>query len=503
MAKYVLKTLGCKANLYDSQALEQELQEKGWSPSLTRKKGSASALSGEKPDEKEEEVELCVINSCSVTDEADRQTRKLAGKLARENPNAVVVVTGCAAEIDPEKIAQQKGVHFVVGNQNKTDFVDLVLKKIDEKSSNIAAHILSNPAPLQTGELLGTVSSYQQLISRHPVDREWPALVDSFRTPPSRLEGHAAKTRAFLKIQEGCDSFCTYCIIPYGRGPARSLSVELLLSQIKELIQEGIREIILTGTNIGDYGRDWAGAPQLENLIERILGETSLERLRVSSLDPVEITPAIFRLMQEDPRFCPHFHVSLQSPHSRILKLMKRKYSFTEVEDCLQKIYSLKPHYPVGGVFVGMDLITGFPGETQEEFEWTYEQLSRLPWTRLHVFPYSERKGTPATRLPGSVPQSQRVERARILNELSLNRLKATYQKVLDRCLREGLELNEVLLERTDSAGWTSGYTPNYLRVMLKDSGAEHRNQSASVIPIELMIDSASCDVAFIGRKLK
>jgi threonylcarbamoyladenosine tRNA methylthiotransferase MtaB len=488
MAKYVLKTLGCKANLYDSQALEQELQQKGWSPFL--KGGEESA-----------EIELCVINSCSVTDEADRQTRKLAAKLARENPKAVVVVTGCAAEIDPEGIARQKGVHFVVGNQNKTDFVDLVLKKIEENAPNVGAHILSNPPPLGKGELLGTVSSYQQLISRHPVDREWPALADSFRTPPSQLEGHSAKTRAFLKIQEGCDSFCTYCIIPYGRGPARSLSIELLLGQIRELIRNGIREVILTGTNIGDYGRDWAGQPQLENLISEILANTPVERLRVSSLDPTEITPGIFRLMQQNSRFCPHFHVSLQSPHSRILKLMKRKYSFAEVEECLFKIQAL--HTPsntgtIGGVFVGMDVITGFPGETDEEFEWTYEQLARLPWSRLHVFPYSERKGTPATRLPGSVPQHKRTQRARRLNELSLQRLKETYQKVLESCVQGGLNLEGVLLERADSAGWTSGYTPNYLRVLLNDSVAGNRNQIISVRPVDLMVDSTSCDVALV-----
>lgn len=265
MSKYILKTLGCKANFYDSQALEKSLQESGWLPQL--EKGSPT--------------ELCIVNSCSVTDEADRQTRRMAARLAKENPNAVVVVTGCGAEVDPENLAAQKGVHFVVGNQNKTEFTNLVLEKIGQinhpQSVSIDSHILSTDDHSQNQKLLGTVSSYQQLLSRHPLDREWPALSDSFRTPPAQLAGHTDKTRAFLKIQEGCDAFCTYCIIPYGRGPARSLKPELLIEQVLNLQGGGAREIILTGTNIGDYGRDWAGSPQLEVLVEKILSESTVE----------------------------------------------------------------------------------------------------------------------------------------------------------------------------------------------------------------------------------
>jgi len=476
---YVLKTLGCKANLYDSQLLEDELQERGWAPKS----------------ELTEDVRLCIINSCTVTDEADRQTRKMAARLARDNPQAAVVVTGCAAEVDPEGMAQAKGVHFVVGNQNKNELVDLVLKEIGEKdalsTTPITSHILKP-------QILGSATNYETILSKHPMDREWPAATDSFRTPPTQLRGgYAEKTRSFLKIQEGCNSFCTYCIIPYGRGPNRSLEPEGVLKQVQQLVSEGIREVIITGTNIGDYGTDWSPEPRLGDLLEKILGETSLERLRVSSLDPTEITPQIISLMEKDSRFCPHFHVSLQSPHSRILRLMKRKYGFDQVKDCLQKIAQISA--PVGGAFVGMDVITGFPGETEEEFEWGFEALSSLPWNRLHVFPYSEREGTPATRLPSPVYQHIRVQRAKKLGQLSLERLTGHYRSVLEKCSSEGLTLDSVLMEKRGEGQWVAGYTPNYLRVLLPKADSVQRNQLISVKPIDIMVDASGGDVALVS----
>ena len=183
------------------------------------------------------------------------------------------------------------------------------------------------------------------MLSRHPIDRDWYGE-EGFLTPPVHLEGHSAKTRAFLKIQEGCNSFCTYCIIPYGRGPSRSVRPRELIEQIHTLVSQGIREVVITGTNVGDYGADWVpeGTPQSAPLVEffrLILAETKLERLRVSSLDPVEITPELMALVETDSRFCPHFHVSLQSAHSRTLRMMKRKYSTAEVRRCLETIEKL------------------------------------------------------------------------------------------------------------------------------------------------------------------
>lgn len=477
MKSYVVKTLGCKANLTDSQVIEKALQDKGWQPAP-------------QDDSRTDQVQLCIINSCTVTDEADRQTRKLAARLAQEHPNAKVLVTGCGAEVDPEGMAKSKGVSFVVGNQNKDKMVDLVLSSVDGISSDILKH-----------SILGTAKPYKELLSKHPMDREWPAITDAFQAPVAQVEGHSDKTRAFLKIQEGCNSFCTYCIIPYGRGPARSLTIEHATSQVRALAEQGVREIVLTGTNVGDYGSDWSGGPQLESLVQAILETTELERLRVSSLDPTEITAGILSLMQKHSRFCPHFHVSLQSPSSKILRLMKRRYGFEEVKDCLTKIHSLGANLPdqkiLGGVFVGMDVITGFPGESEEEFEWTYQALQELPWTRLHVFPFSERKGTPATRLPGVVPQHRRVERTRLLNQLSMERLTQHYRKILESCSASNTQLSQVLMEKSTQGRWQAGYTPNYLRVLLPSATAV-RNELVSARPSEVMSDSRGHDVALV-----
>ncbi len=482
--RYVLKTLGCKANLVDSQRLEAELLNRGWKPALEA--GEAA---------------LCIINSCTVTDEADLQSRKLASRLKRENPEASVVITGCAAEVDPERLAATKGVSYVVGNQDKPILVDLVLKRITQRSE-------LEPAP-EAGEVLGSVTIYSHILSRHPLDREWPSVEpDSPHTPALlRAEGgrFSAKTRAFIKIQEGCNTFCTYCIIPYGRGPSRSLGMNQVVEQIRGLVEQGTTEVVITGTNIGHYGSDFGetppgSEPPLTELFERILGETALRRLRVSSLDPTEITPGLLRLMAREPRFCPHFHVSVQSVSDKILRLMKRRYAAVDVSRCLQALDELSDR--PGGVYVGMDLITGFPGETQEDFEQGIEFLRKHRWTRLHVFPYSERSGTPATRLPGSVPQHERVARSRRLNALSLERLSGVYQGILD----SGVSLEGALLERgsavtIDGTAYRAGYTPGYLRVLVPDSsgaGGAEPGAEVRVNPRALHVQASSGEVSLI-----
>ncbi len=486
MSSYVVKTLGCKANLYDSQLIEKALQERGWKPTADEIDAGEGA-----------EVQLCIVNSCTVTDEADRQTRKWADRLAKEHPQAKVLVTGCGAEVDPEGMAQAKSVDWVVGNQNKDRMIELILNS----AGNISSDILNQ-------SVLGTTKPYKELLSKHPMDREWPALIDSFQVPPVRLSGNSDKTRSFLKVQEGCDSFCTYCIIPYGRGPGRSLSIDESVSQVQTLVQQGVREVVLTGTNLGEYGSDWGAGPKLSDLIDSILKKTELARLRVSSLDPTEISPSILDLMRSESRFCPHFHVSLQSPSSKILRLMKRRYGFEQVQDCLQKIaaLALSPdsagHQYPGGIFVGMDVITGFPGETDEEFQWTFDALSKLPWTRLHVFPYSERKGTPAVRLPGVVPKHKRVERTRILNRLSMDRLKTHYQNVLEFSRKAQLPLTSVLVEKAGESRWQAGFTPNYLRILLPQDPTS-RNELIAVEPCEIMVDSSSNDVALVAKRIE
>ncbi|MFN7685535.1 MAG: tRNA (N(6)-L-threonylcarbamoyladenosine(37)-C(2))-methylthiotransferase MtaB [Oligoflexia bacterium] len=477
---YLVKTLGCKANLADSQRLEADLRARGWVPA-----------------NHEAEAELCIVNSCTVTDEADRQSRRLASRMISRNPNAVVVMTGCAAEVDPEKLATTRGVAYVVGNSDKSRLVDLVLAASQRARSRDESSSLG-------GEVLGQVRNYEQMSSRHPMDREWPAM--DLESPPERVRG---TTRGFLKIQEGCNSFCTYCVIPYGRGPARSLPSKALISRVQEMVAAGTREVVLTGTNLGDYGADWSEASlwvpglELERLVQAILEKTTVERLRLGSLDPTEITDGLIELAASSHgRLCPHFHVSLQSPLSRILRLMKRKYSSVEVERTLQKISARLPD-----AFIGMDVITGFPGETSTDFEATVQALERLPWTRLHVFPYSERAGTPATRLPGSVAQAERLLRARRLSALSQARQR---QWVFEQ--KKSGWLGPVLFERParwggDKKMYWSGYTPNYLRVLFavqpEGDDFSYWNQQVAVRAGSIFEDSAGQEMAIEVLEIK
>ncbi len=482
--KYVLKTLGCKANLNDSQVLEAELRRRGWSPAAEGDESSA---------------DLCIVNTCTVTDEADRQSRKTATRLSRDNPTGKVVITGCGAEVDPEGLKSVRGVDYVVGNRDKSRLAELVLGALAENSGD--------PEGSAQARVLGLAENYGQMLSRHPIDREWPAVESVFHPLEATSEepGQTHRTRAFLKIQDGCNSFCTYCVIPYGRGPSRSLSIPEVLAQVRAQVDAGVREVVITGINIGDYGVDWnSGKPALVPLFEAILSETRLERLRVSSLDPVEIEDGLLSLMRREPRFCPHFHVSLQSPHAKVLKLMKRKYSAADVATALEKIARVSA--PVGGVFVGMDLITGFPGEGPEEFEWTREQLSRLPWSRLHVFPYSERAGTPATRLAGVVAREERARRAKVLRELSLDRMQSIHQRVVDTCRREQVLLEDTLLEGPvrgpdGTRNWISGYTRNYLKVLVRSpsGGPSLANRVVRVRPESVIVDAQAGDCALLG----
>lgn len=461
--KYVIKTLGCKANWVDSQLLEAELQKRGWKPADSGRGSSAR---------------LCLVNSCTVTDEADRQSRRLAARLSREHPEAAVVVTGCSAEVDPERLARSRGIHYVVGNRDKPSLVDLVLRTVEERRE-------AGP-----GVVLGRAEGYEEMRSRHPVDRDWPLPDLGWGEPAA---GSASRTRAFLKIQEGCNAFCTYCVIPYGRGPSRSLGMDEVADRVGLLVEEGVREVVLTGTNIGDYGTDWSDQPRLEDLLERLLESTSIERVRLSSLDPVEISPRLTALVELAPRLMPHFHVSLQSASTRILRLMKRKYGLAQALECLSRIDRICR--PDGPVHVGMDVITGFPGETDADFEAALAALASAPWTRLHVFPYSERARTPALRLPGALAPSMRAERAARLRELSLNRLRGSVEGLPGRLIRS------VLVEGPTGEGHVAGHSPNYIRVLLP-KGEARQNEVIDVRAERVAENARAGEIALVSARV-
>ncbi len=464
--RYFIRTLGCKANVYDSQQIETELRKLGW-----------TAVRDEL------QADLCIINTCTVTDEADREGRRIAARLGKVNPEARIVITGCSAEVAPERMAEVKNVHYVVSNRDKKRLVELVLQAAEETARHRA------------GVLLGNARGYEAMTSRHSDDREWPDLAVE-RLP----DGDHHRTRAFLKVQEGCNAFCTYCIIPYGRGPSRSLSVREVLERVRRLVDSGVREIVVTGTNIGHFGKN--PPESLLELIQEILDKTSLERLRLSSLHPKEITPGLTELVARSGRLCPHFHVSLQSPHTRVLRGMKRTYTTEDVAECLERIARI-PVQP-GGVFVGMDVIAGFPGETEMEFGESLKTLESLPWTQLHVFPYSEREGTPATRMSGKVSQEEKTRRAKLLRDLGFQRLTEVHERALKDSRQLTQPVGQILIEGDTrapdgSTGWVGGYTPNYFRILVPASDRFKPNTLISAHPRAIMTCERSNDAVLIA----
>lgn len=426
--RFHIANMGCRANLYDGHVLHQGLTAEGW----------VAAETGEGAD-------LVVINSCTVTSRADKDSRKLAGRLKRQFDGATVVMTGCGAEISPDKMAAIPAVDRVVGNQDKHRLAELVLASLEQESPTI----------------VGGVKTLDVTKARHTADRHWPAPDGAFVAPTER----SVRTRTFLKVQEGCDAFCTFCIIPFARGPGRSLRPSEVIRQVQEVQASGAREVVLTGTAVDTYGQDLADDLAFDRLLEAVLEKTEIERVRLPSLDPIALSPRLRGIMAREPRLCPHAHVALQSPHSGILKRMKRRYTAEDVSETLRGLATVGAELEerrglVGGVFVGMDVITGFPGETEAIFEWTLDRLGALPWHRLHVFPYSERFETAATRLDGVVEPGERKRRVRALMALSLERLVGHYEAVVHR----GAPL-EVLVEGEPRDGITRGRTSNFYRV--------------------------------------
>ncbi|MFT7579287.1 MAG: threonylcarbamoyladenosine tRNA methylthiotransferase MtaB [Myxococcota bacterium] len=438
-----VETHGCKANTYDGAALQQTLTAQGW-----RRAG------------KDDAPTVVIINSCTVTDGADRQSRKAAARAKRRNPGATVVVTGCAAEISPAMLAASEGIDLVVGNQDKDRLVELVLQARQREAAG----------PL----VLGDVAPYTTQKARHDPARVWPAM-ETMTAPRDR----GGRARAFLKVQDGCDAFCTFCIIPFARGPARSQPMAQVVAQVQDLVATGTQEVVLTAISLGDYGDDLDPDTALVPLLRRLLDQTSVAGIRLGSLEPPEITAELLTLMRERPRLRPHLHVSLQSPDDRILKRMKRRYREADVDATLAAIAEADPT-----IFVGMDVIAGFPGEDTATFERTVARLDALPWTRLHVFPYSERAGTAAVRLDGVVEAGVRKERARRLVALSNMRQLASAQAVVRRQLPLPVLVEGPAPASRAPQGWLRGHTPHYSEVVFPDiAGGPWRNKVILVRP--------------------
>lgn len=402
-------------NTYDTGLLEARLERRGHR-SIDARVKSAQASDGGGPETAlgtfglgRRVPRVHILNTCAVTAEASKEAAKLVRHLKARDPFATVVVTGCGAQVDGLVFDDLPGADLVVANSHKGQLERLL---DDHFKGTLEARVF-----------------------RSNIFRK-----EDLETGGGREAGH---TRAFLKIQDGCNSFCTYCVIPFARGKSRSIPAAELVRRVRELHAQGVNEVVLTGVHIGDY-KDKEGAGRtriLEDLIEEILDRTEMPRLRLSSLEPVELTTRLLRLYRNE-RLCPHFHMSVQSANSKVLHLMRRAYSALDVESALRAISEYVP-----GAFVGMDVIAGFPGESDDDFADTFERLARLPWTRLHVFPYSERPGTKAARYPASVSRERRVLRSRRLRELSSERFER-----MARC-QVGSEKRTLLLKPVDMHG--------------------------------------------------
>lgn len=372
--KYQVHTFGCKVNTYDAGLIQKNLNSHGFAP----------VISGDKS------ARIHVLNTCAVTAEATKEAVRYIRRLKVKDPFCTVVVTGCAAQVDTGSFSGLPGADLVVANSHKGSLPDLLKKHFrGELTEKVFKSNIFKKEDLEAGG--GIEKSH---------------------------------TRTFLKIQDGCNSFCTYCIIPYARGKSRSISIADLVQRVNDLYDEGSREVVLTGVHIGDY-EDEVGTKKyvMEDLLENLLARTKMPRFRLSSLEPVEVSGRLLELYQ-DSRLCPHFHMSIQSANTDVLFHMKRKYT---QEDVRRSLWAIAEKVP--GSFVGMDVITGFPTETAEQFEDTYQTLKDLPWTKLHVFPYSERQGTRAAAMDVSVYPHIRAERAARLRELSLARYEIEAQR--------------------------------------------------------------------------
>ena len=428
-------TLGCKLNFAETSTFAKMLEDMGV---RTAEKG--------------ERADICLINTCSVTEVADSKCRQQIRKMVKNNPGAFVVVTGCYAQLEPEKITSIDGVSLVLGSNEKANLIQFL-------SEN-----------LNTSFPTSTPKEGKSKVVKHVKD------IKTFA--PSCSRGN--RTRYWLKVQDGCNYFCTYCTIPFARGNSRNPSIASLVEQARQAAQEGGKEIVLTGVNIGDFGRT-TGESFLD-LVKALDQVEGIQRYRISSLEPDLISDELIDFCAHSRAFMPHFHIPLQSGSDTVLKLMHRHYDTALFSDRIMKIKEAMPD-----AFIGVDVMVGCRGETPECFDETFALLDRLPVSQLHVFPYSERPGTAALKIPYIVDDKEKKRRSQLLLELSRRKTEDFYNIYI------GKEA-EVLFEKASRGKFLHGYTKNYLRVethyptpaeldnkIVKVKLHEHRNSNSKL----------------------
>ncbi len=408
MKTFYIHTMGCKSNQFESSIITENLEKNGLSQT-----------------KKIEDADYYILNSCSVTHKSDNEAMYLLRAAKHKNPSVVTIITGCVAQIEKEKLLENDYVDLVVGNDEKLDLFKVLFS---DKKVCLVSDIMNR-------------TDFNEIV-----------LTDM------------SKTRASLKIQDGCDNRCSYCIIPFARGKSRSADVEFILEQINNFSKHGFKEVVLTGIHIGQWGKD-IGLTLLD-LIKAIEEKTTIERFRMGSLNPLEITDEMLEYLQNSKKFCPHFHLSLQSACNKTLKSMNRFY---KVEDYLKQIEKINMMFDLP--FLGSDIITGFAGETKEDFDTTVENLRKSGLSQIHVFPYSIREGTVGAKAPEQVDDATKQIRADIVKAVSFLKHKEFINKNVGT-------IREVLIEKHPDkrTGMLKGVTRNYLTVLINSKKQELLN---------------------------
>lgn len=403
--KFYIYTLGCKVNMYESNVMIDALKNAGYQESS------------------KEEADIYIINTCTVTNAADHKSMKMVHQAIKQNKNAIIVVTGCMTQVSKEK-AEIDGVDIILGNKDKSKIVEYIETFRQKK------------------ELVESIEDLSHALFE-------PMKLNNFN-----------RTRAFVKIQDGCNNFCSYCIIPYSRGNVRSKPKKDVIDEVKTLIQNGHHEIVLTGIHTGNYGAEF-GKHQFSKLLEELLVIEGLERLRISSIEMNEITEEVLELMKQNPILVDHLHIPLQSGSDTILKAMNRKYL---KNDFIKKIEDIRKIRPL--ISITTDVIVGFPGETEELFLETIETIQKIKFSKIHVFPYSRRKGTVADVMENQVPENIKKERVKRVLELS-RQLEEAY-------LNQFINTTLSFIPEIEKDGFLIGHTGNYLLVKKRGSDLSH-----------------------------
>lgn len=430
MAKIAFYTLGCKVNQADTASMENLFLRSGH---------QLVSFDGE--------ADVYIINTCVVTNTGQRKSRQTIHRAIRKNPNALIVVTGCYPQTAAEEVKAIAGVDMIIGNQDRAQIVQLVEERLAHRQTNT----------LDAVHKLTASTAFEEMAAGDITD----------------------KTRAFLKIQEGCNQFCTYCIIPYARGPLRSRSLESIRTETQRLISAGFKEIVLIGIHLGCYGKENPDGPTLYDAVKTVLDVPGVQRLRLGSLESVEVEPRLLTLMQEDARFCRHLHLPLQSGCDKTLQAMHRPYTTAKFKTLLADIKTKVPD-----IAITTDVIVGFPGETETDFETTCKFAESCGFSKMHIFPFSARKGTPAEKFAGAVTEAVKKERADILGRIDETMHKTFLQAMVGQNA-------EVLFEQPAGEDYFEGLTGNYQRVFVKSGG---RNLGGEILPVKI--------TAFDGEKL-